>query len=304
VDVELQQFKQFQLKFNKLYNEDHEYRFQVFKDNLKHAAQLGELNPKATFGITKFMDLTPQEFKQYYLISNFTDFKEKTFKDMKALPKQDLRAELPISFDWRDAGIVTDVYNQGQCGSCWAFASTENIESMWAHAGHGLINLAMQQLVDCDKQSDGCGGGSPATAYPYVISQGGIDTLSSYPYTGQNGQCAFQANNVGATISNWGYVTDNDNEEYMGQWLYANGPPSVCVAAETWQYYTGGIIGTSCSGSVDHCVQVVGWTQSSGVNAWTIRNSWGTDWGYAGFCYVEYGCNCCSIGDWCSSSVV
>jgi C1A family cysteine protease len=301
-DEELQ-FRDFIKKYEKTYNgAQYEHRLQVFKDNLVRAAEWQKKMPTAQFGVTQFMDLTPEEFTKFYKIANFTE----KVKDLgrPVLPRQNLNATLPGGFDWRNEGVVTGVYNQGQCGSCWAFSTAENIESMWARAGRGLTNLAMQQLVDCDRNDDGCGGGLPARAYAYIMSAGGIDSYNSYPYVGYNEPCRFNPGNVAARISSWGYITQSDNENYMQQWTYANGPPSICVDATSWQYYGGGVIGASCGTAIDHCVQLTGWTSVSGYNVWTVRNSWGTGWGYGGYCYVQMGINACAIGEFVSSSVI
>jgi len=208
-------------------------------------------------------------------------------------------------FDWRfpkagyDTSCISPVYNQGQCGSCWAFSATEQTEAMTCldgYTGGRYIQNSMQQVVSCDTTSDGCGGGFTISAYQYIVGAGGQDSYASYPYYAENTACAFNPNTIQSRISSYGYVGQN-NEQVMQNYILGSGPLSVCVDAASWQYYNGGVI-TSCGNQIDHCVQITGYGAVSGVDVWVVRNSWGTGWGYGGYLYVEYGQNMCSIASY------
>ncbi|DBA01761.1 TPA: hypothetical protein N0F65_010171, partial [Lagenidium giganteum] len=60
--------------------------------------------------------------------------------------------------DWKAKGCVTAIRNQGQCGSCWAFATTAAIESaMCIKSGNGkCTELSEQQVTSCDTRNNGC----------------------------------------------------------------------------------------------------------------------------------------------------
>jgi C1A family cysteine protease len=250
------------------------------------------------------MDLSPEEFAAQYLL------KDKQMEDLTNAVVDDspipAPEAFPPSFDWNSKNVITPVYNQGQCGSCWAFSTTEGIESMWALAGNTLTRLSMQQIVDCDRYDSGCNGGEPMTAYKYVMLAGGLEAYTSYPYVGVGGPCRFDKTKIVATIKSWQWVTRTENENQMQSFVNSTGPPSICVDASTWQYYKSGVITRSdgCGTQIDHCVQLTGWQQMKGMTVWNVRNSWGLDWGMKGYLYVEKGYDVCGIAQECTSSII
>jgi len=215
--------------------------------------------------------------------------------------------------DWRQKGAVSKVKDQAQCGSCWAFSATEQIESAWFLAKGTLPILSPQQIVSCDKTDQGCNGGDTPTAYAYVKSAGGLESEAAYPYSsggGSTGTCKFKAASIVAKISGFSYATSpcsgsckTQDEATFANNVAAKGPASICVNAEAWQLYSSGVLSAkACGGSaytdLDHCVQLVGYNKpASGKSYWIVRNSWGTSWGYSGYIYVEYGTNACGVAD-------
>jgi len=288
------QWNEFKLKYNKSYTAAEEvYRFKIFSQNVDLAAQRSAKSITATHGVTKFSDLTPEEFKKLFL----SIVPERSVNNGDENPSQ--FRDLPDTFDWRTKGAVTAVKNQGQCGSCWAFAAVETVESVCYLAGYGLYSASEQQVVDCDKGDMGCNGGEPTGAYQYLIKAGGIETEAAYPYNPSQTTCTFNSSQVYCPVTSWKSVTNAKNETVMQEFCYSNSPMAACVDAMTWSTYTGGYISVKddCGWVTDHCVQIVGWTSMSGVSVWTVRNSWGSDWGVSGYIYLQMDHDVCGIAD-------
>jgi PKD repeat protein len=197
----------------------------------------------------------------------------------------------PASWDWRTQGVVTNIQNQGSCGSCWAFGTIGSYESCVAVAGGGLDNLSEEWLLDCNTLGYDCGGGW--WGYPDMYD--GVPLESCYPYVGSAGTC-----NTSCTkyhpMADWYYVGSSSgvpSTTDIKNAMYEQGPLSVAVCVDSYfQSYSGGIFSHTSSGQVNHAVILVGWNDSGGY--WIMKNSWGTGWGESGYMRIEYGAN--SIG--------
>jgi C1A family cysteine protease len=278
-------------KFNKRYatQAEHETRFQNYLTSIEKVDELNKNSVNVTYGLNNLADLTNEEFKVRL------GYRPRPMEiPHPKLVNVDVN-QAPSAFDWcLQQGKCTPIKDQGQCGSCWAFATTENIESVWAigNQPNALTPLAPQEIVDCDTGEQGCNGGDPQQAYPWVAQEGGMDTESSYPYTAEDGTCAFSQSNVAAKISsaNNGF---GGSEQQMAANLASTAPFSIIVDASSWQYYTGGVLPASqCGQSLDHAVIAAGYQMG---NYWNVRNSWGTGWGESGYIRLQFGQNTCGL---------
>jgi len=308
------EFERFKSMYSRVYTsaaEEHD-RFTIFSDNLVKAMNLNSAEEEggAVYGITKFMDLTVAEFRKSY--TGFVPAAQRSAPTLQHMTESAFVASpcTSTSCDWRKAGAVTPVKNQGQCGSCWAFSATEGVESGWFLAGHTLPILSPQQIVSCDKVDGGCNGGDLPTAYKYITAAGGLETNAQYPYTsggGANGVCKFVAKDIVASMKGWTYAIPpcygactNQSEANLKTAVASYGPSSICVNANPWQFYTKGVMKASCPGAyteLDHCVQLVGYEAQGSTSYWIVKNSWAADWGEQGYIYIQIGKNLCGVAD-------
>lgn len=299
------QWKDFKLTHKKTYAQPEEqYRFKVFQNNLMLAHKYQEMDPKARYGVTKFSDLTPQEFKYQYLglvrppTSNNSE--ERNYYKPKVV-------DIPASWDWSQKGAVTDVKDQGSCGSCWAFSTIQNIEGQNFIKNKLLIELSEQQLVDCDKIDEGCNGGYMQVAMQWLAEHGGVASEADYGYEGSDGECKFTPSMSKVNVT--GYFNVSSNETEIAQSLYELGPLSIGVVADPWQFYLGGIANPwFCTGDIDHGVLLVGYGHGKGLlweaDYWLIKNSWGSGWGESGYIRLERGQSVCGVNSDVSTATI
>ncbi|XP_061643437.1 cathepsin F [Phyllopteryx taeniolatus] len=298
-------FKDFMVQYSKVYGtqEETDRRLQIFHENFKTAAKIQSLDEgSAEYGITKFSDLTEEEFRSTYLnplLSQWT-----LQRPMKLAPSA--RSPAPASWDWRDHGAVSPVKNQGMCGSCWAFSVTGNIEGQWFLKNGTLQSLSEQELVDCDGLDQACRGGLPSNAYEAIENLGGLELESDYSYTGRKQKCDFTSRKVAAYINSSVELSKDENE--IAAWLAENGPISVALNAFAMQFYKKGVshpFKIFCNPwMIDHAVLLVGYGDRQGIPFWAIKNSWGEDYGEQGYYYLYRGSNACGINRMASSAVV
>lgn len=205
------------------------------------------------------------------------------------------RQNLPSTYDSRAKGLVTKVKNQGNCGSCVAFATTAVLESNLLKAGASKDNLDIsdQHLVDCGygKYASGCNGAA-GHGYAAFYNEAGKEMVheSKYPYV-------MKENNYKCKqTSYWhpGYKIDkgiwdyNCSDEKMMKLIYQYGAISTGVGVDNgFGAYKKGVYDKCTKTSTNHAVVTVGWGTENGVDYWLIKNSWGTWWGDQGYIKVK-----------------
>lgn len=282
-------FSLFQKRFNKFYTtlDELEKRFSIFKTNLKLIMEHNLIpNQNFTMGINQFTDLTPEEFKTIYA-SGY-----KPLQSYGCVSYSNHESDLPKLLDWVSTGVVNPVRDQGQCGSCWAFATTANAESVWAISTGELFDLSEQYLVDCATGlgyfNMGCNGGQPDSALKYMINKGQCSE-SAYPYSAKQGTCHSCSQPTDVEFSSCYDVKPNDQLALKSALF--NNPVVVAIEADTkyFQSYSSGILTDSikCGTNLDHAVEIVGYGTENGINYWKVRNSWSSSWGEDGYVKIQ-----------------
>ena len=263
---------------------------------------LGGAQP--TFDMTDyeaFRNLTNEEFTERYLglnLVNITNLPRVDYRPLLAIN------HLPIEFDsrtqWPDC--VHEIRNQGQCGSCWAFAGSEALSDRFCIASQGKISqvLSPQFMVSCDTSNWGCKGGILPYEWEFLEDTGTVSDacLTYHSGDGSTFPCYnFQKCEDGSRLRHY-FVEKGSSKTFtdhrsLKHDLMTHGPLETGFTVyENFQSYKGGIYtkgdnpGKELGG---HAVKIVGWGVENQIHYWIVANSWGVTWGENGFFRIKIG---------------
>ncbi|RLC63696.1 MAG: hypothetical protein DRI80_03270 [Chloroflexota bacterium] len=235
------------------------------------------------------------------------------------MPKGAVPQALPDVFDWRNKdgnNYVSPVKNQGNCGSCYTFATIGNFEARLLIEGESLFDFSENNAKECNWRElnnfqypnpgdywGSCDGGN-AFMLASLFSQKGTVLETCDPYQDSdvncNPNCPYQK-----TLLDWRIISGDavPSTQVLKQYIYDHGPVITSMYADSGQGFNGSYDGsytfnyTVPPGNTNHAVLIVGWSNNlppvpggtDPADGWIVKNSWGTGWGDNGYFYITYG---------------
>ncbi len=217
--------------------------------------------------------------------------------------------------DEAHAKCVHPVRDQGSCGSCWAFATSEMASDRFCIENDGdsseQVVFSPQDLVDCDHVESGCMGAATQRVVGW-IAENGITRDACHPYEAKEfySRCPqdtmkYDCRGDGANVDNTRWLKGATPTIFQGaagpavhiteiQAAIREGPAYLSMQVMSdFMNYSGGIFESATGRSVGgHAVKVVGYgADAERVEAgksyedshyWICANSWSQRWGEEG----------------------
>lgn len=221
------------------------------------------------------------------------------------------RVELPNQLSWENVSSIRNPRDQGQCGSCWAFAAETVLRSRAEIRGNSY-DFSVSQIVACTPNPNecggkgGCDGATSELAYEYLL-QAGMATDKQFPYPYGGGQKACPADmrfKTGSTaavtsldadggelhtpaagteaamrgtqfgMTGWTKLPEN-KELPLVRALVQDGPVAIAIAAGSdWSFYSQGILtkeGCDQNHVINHAVTLYGYGSSFHPSRGTVK---------------------------------
>lgn len=256
---------------------------------------------------------------------------------MPVVDKQALEAlvdtsDLPEAWDWSDVdgkNFVSEVINQGSCGSCYAVSTTDMLSSRLRIQADKPIKLngrnahdspqfkhrlSAQAVLDCSQLNQGCNGG-----FPYLVNKWaqeyGLPTAKSVPYSGTDARSSLSLVQGKSSARAWvAQCKRHTSDAVVNKFSYIGGFYGACTEAAmrrdikdngplvaayevgpAFQHYRRGVFQAIQVDSANeweetnHAVLITGWGTDKGKKYWKVKNSWGKDWGENGYFRIARG---------------
>lgn len=278
-------------------SDHHALVFKKWVDNDNFIELVNAQNVSYTLGHNQFSGMDVEEYRAYLAYRGG----EKPLRTGGYLRGSYDASALPKSVDWLAAGAVTNVKDQGQCGSCWSFSTTGALEGAYFNKFRKLISFSEQNLVDCDTlknggKDHGCNGGLMDNAFNWIEKNLGLCAELDYPYvsgtTKKSGPCKTTCTNIeGSRIVDFVDVSPSSDAEMMA--ALVKNPVSIAIQADQreFQLYQSGVFTGACGTKLDHGVLAVGYGNLNGVDYYLVKNSWSYSWGLDGYIMLGRGQN-------------
>lgn len=250
-------------------------------------------------GVNPYTDMSWEEFQEHFGL-NAPQSCSATLKGNHVMSGN----ENPKKVDWRNKRAVTDVRNQGGCGSCWTFSTIGALEAHYLlkYPHDEALFFSEQQLVDCAGafENYGCRGGLPSQAFEYIKYNGGIELEDTYKYEGKDLECRNDPSRNYVTVTKSVNITSGSEEELQDA-LANNGPVSIAYQVnKDFRHYSSGVFTSDDCGTttmdVNHAVLAVGYNEANGeLPYYIVKNSWGDQWGMSGYFEILADTNLCAL---------
>ena len=310
-------YKLFLEENNLLYTpEEQKRRYKIFEDTLRKVLLANDGSWRK--GINKFSDKTNVEREGYLgynrsrtLSSEVSGTGEPEIADIGMIvggPRNLGWPLYPVSdtVDWRERGAMTVPLDQGDCGICWAFASTSVVESLYFIKTGMLRSMSVQQVADCTYSTNGCDGGWYGDVYSYLMHSNKLAHSKSYPLNLPdkgasitiNKGCDYRKLSVSldaikvAYLSQ--YVSGDTEELIMGALSKQPLTAGMHAPDSLFSYKSGVFLEENCPNTVEtnnHAVVLAGYSPDT----FLVKNSWGVSWGEDGYFRVKRGGPNCGI---------
>jgi len=243
-----------------------------------------ELKKRVTWVVQDFEDnvfkgWTNEEFRQ-----SLGDRVASSADGYSVEPESNYKQDAPATLDWSTNNCTHAIRDQGKCASCWAFSAASIVSDRCCLKGSDHGWLSPQELVSCDKTSQGCQGGQRIEALQYIEKKGLVHE-SCAPYTGKDGHCPGYC----VDGKDWGdsHVCKCTNaRNCMGEKgiisCLSTGPVGVGMKIyEDILYYKSGVYKWDGKSKFQglHAIKLVGY----GPGYWKCANTWGASWGMDGY---------------------